>query len=338
MAEIGLGAEGFSAAEHDLSQIAQTRAQVGLSGAHQRYYEAETATAEEKLRQEKALSALAASRARERTGAGVPIGGSQSSIEAFLDQQDELAQLTQDAGMPVRAGALANTTAQIRSRMAAAANAQSNQRVHEMTLLRDRLEGAVGIAAEAKTPEALARANQTYELLNGEPSPLAGLTLEQVKGIENSLVKAKDRVHNEILSEEYASRDRNRESAAAFRRRRLVQHDAEQTTRDLAEARRARGGGALDSQLVSDAVARLKISFSDIEPEEARILGLALAERAQELVRTTGRKRSEAGAKAFEEAQAAGRFKFFKPARARGAKTPAPPPGFELDPEEDEED
>lgn len=248
-----------------------------------------------------------------------PPGAGALESQDIPDSLDSLAKMAAEAGLPQQAAEYASKASTLRSNASEIQKREFDTRMSELTLASNLLS-TVGDEASWR------KANALFTMQTGKPSPFANedYSPELVAMIQDAVVSQKDRaITNAAMAREKAS------TAAASASEALVPLREAQTR--LADTRSAalKKAGAVgkapkaeDLRAVSDLINAEYLGA--VTPEDARILGRPIAERAVQLQSELNLSRAQAARRAFDEAQSRGDFGGLrKRTRMRGdAKNP----------------
>jgi len=296
-------------------QIQQTMGQLAAQPTERRLLEAQAGAAELQLksaeRYNTAIEENLKRQAAQVAGENAPI-----ELDHLYNQTTAAAQLAFDAGFPERAAELAAEAANIQSRQATAANARSNQALHEYKLISDQANQFLNLLSSAVDQPSWDAAVAQSELITGEPSDLRGTTYDPavVDNLSRQLMTAKERADLALRKEERASIDRVRKSNAELQKLReglvraqttLARERAEKLKRDAGS-----GTAVAPTRVITAVVDRINNDFiSPPTPEGARTMARPIAERAAEMMRNNPALReSEAVNRAYLEAYQSGTF------------------------------
>jgi len=277
----------------------------------------------------------------EETAEGSP---DDPAVPLASNQVVKLARLAAQAGSFNQAIDMFGKAAQIRHSEAQTAQEKWKTRMQEV-------EEAERLVAGANDAESWDRGIAAYKMMTGKDSPLAGIPYspESKRIVEEALRTSKNVAAAQLSQSRIPlveAQTKQARAHTAYEEERTITE--KETRRDLvkaqtkaAEARAAHVGKAggssrapTQAQLKSatDMIVR---DYLDITPEESRIVGREVAERATDIMAShPGLRATEAMAQAYAEKQQEGAFDDYMKAPVRKKKAgevPALPEGFVLD-------
>lgn len=233
--------------------------------------------------------------------APAPPGGSSMELNEIPDSLDALAKMAMQSGLPQQAAEYASKASTIRNNASEIQKRDNAVRISELTLASNLLS-TVGDEASWR------RANGLFTMQTGKPSPFADMDYspELVAQIQDAVVSQKDRALARAADARAAA-----STAAASASEALVPlRKAQERLANTRATALAKVGGkppkTEDLRAVSDLINAEYLG--SVTPEDARILGRPVAERAMQLQAELGIPRSQAARRAFNEAEARGDF------------------------------
>lgn len=234
---------------------------------------------------------------------GSPKLGGSAETDTLPDTLDDLAAMALASGMPTQAADYAAKASTIRNQASEIATRETTRRLKN-------LEVATNLLDNVTDEKSWNQANALFSMETGQPSPFAGhrFSPQLVEQVRGSLQSAKD----QALTAAAVARAKASEAATKEREARipLIRAQTELTrTRDN-NLRKTGATGVMPKAEDLRAVTDLLNSeyMGSVTPEDARVLARPVAERMTELMRNNQLTRSQAAARAFQEAQAAGDF------------------------------
>lgn len=213
------------------------------------------------------------------------------------------------------------------------------------------VEEAERLVAGATDADSWNRGIAAYKLMTGKDSPLAGIPYspENKKMVEETLKTSKNVAAAQLAQARIPlveAQTKQARAHTAYEEERTVTE--KEVRRDLVKAQtkaadaRAAHVGKVGGSARAPTQAQLKSAtdmivrdYLDITPEESRIVGREVAERATDIMAShPGLRATEAMAQAYAEKQQEGAFDDYLKApmrKKKGGETPALPEGFVLD-------
>lgn len=200
---------GYGAGQHDYLAGEETLGRIAMQPAHQRIYEAEAGTKEMQLRQAQRMEQLMQGFDWGAPGGGgAPGGAPGGQPQSMATPYWRMAEIAGRSGNVEQSRKLAAGASQIMVRESNALNARSSMESRYLNMQFKNMGALEGILSGAKDQASFDAGNMMYEMQYQRPSPYRGMVYspELVKSMTDSLIPAKDRVHNQILQNEYGSR------------------------------------------------------------------------------------------------------------------------------------
>lgn len=216
-------ASGQRIAEHDVLARQEALGRIAIQPERQRLLSAQAGTAELKLRQAQTMMDELQRNPGifnpQQGGGGGTSGGAGGSPMSMATPYFRMAEIAGRSGDVTTSRQLFAAATQGMVREANAAHARSSMERDQLNMQLKRMGMLEGILSGAKDQASFDTGNALYFAQTGERSPYAGMPYDpgQVKMLTDSLIPAKDRVHNQILQSEYNSRAQNRESMIGHR-------------------------------------------------------------------------------------------------------------------------
>lgn len=235
--------------------------------------------------------------------AGQAAQGSMSSADQTADMMDTLSGYAMEAGLPQEAKQYASTSSTIRKNQAYIQTQTLNRQAKESGLYANLLDGV-------HDQQTWIQANAMFAIQTGRQTPWAKLPYSPrlVQMLKEGAISAKDKAT--IASAKQRDKTSQAQEKMDQERIKLIKKQEE-----LTDARREHldkiGGGkpptAQNLSAITDLVVR---DFGkQVPPETIRTLSRPVAERMQEILRTSpGLSRSQAAERAYQEAKAEGDF------------------------------
>lgn len=210
------GYGGSRLAEHDKLEAQFRMGQIAMQPGQQRLMEARAGTTELGLRQAQRMEQLMQDFDWGASGGG---GGAPGQPQSMAAPYWRMAEIAGRSGNVEQSRKLAAGASQIMVREANTANALSNRDRHILDTQMKRIGLLEGVLSQANDQASFDAGNALFSAQTGMPSPYSGMVYnkEMVKQLTDSLIPAKDRVRNNILQNEYESRDFNRRSQISHR-------------------------------------------------------------------------------------------------------------------------
>lgn len=223
---------------------------------------------------------------------------------------DMMADLSLKSGLPEEAAEYASKASTIRNNSSLIQQREEQQKLKELTF-------AAGILQGVQDQRSFNEANLLYEAEFGRESPFKGMqySSELVERIKGSVTTERQR----SLIREAEARAKAASTELKERESRIALNEARTRLTETRERNLTKAGGAAtkvtgeDLRAVTDLITADYGAGGRTLPEDIRILARPIAERAVQLAKEQNLSRSEASAKAYKEAVAAGRLGGMKP-------------------------
>jgi hypothetical protein len=270
---------------------------------------------------------------RSDIGSGSGEDKSSQSTETLPNALDQMSMMYVQSGLPAQAVDTANKAATLRSNQSAIEHRQLQDAIKHLTIAAD-------LTQDVHDQASWEKANQQYELITGDKSPLKdknGKLLdyspELMDNLQNSIQTAKDKA----LTAAAQARARASEAEIKERQARIPLLEAQKNATEARDANLrktgAKGPKPESLQAITDLIT--KDYAGAYLPEDARVIARPIAERATELIQTQGLSSSAAASRAYQEAKTRGDFGGARP-RTPGSGTfnkpiPLPSEGGKID-------
>lgn len=255
----------------------------------------------------------------------------------------KIGQLAMQAGNFSQGTELMTKASSMRHNEALAAQELAKTRGQEIREVEGILSGVTDEASWNK-------GNAIFTMMTGKPSPLEGVPYspENVKLVQDALANEKDVMQAKVNQARVPLLEAQTKTAKAKEAYDIERTITEKEARAITIKAKASAISARDSRTAKTGIsakappaAQLRIAtdmivrdYQDISPEEARIVGRDIAERASDITaQHPGMRITEAMAQAYGEKQKEGAFDDYvlNPMRPHKTKLPALPEGFIMD-------
>lgn len=171
--------------------------------------------------------------------------GQTTQATDLASQLENIASMSLGAGLVTQGEQAAKAAGYMRGKAAQIDNWQTSQRVNQMKVDKERMEGIASLAGDVTDQASWDRANMLFQFNHGMPSPYAGMPYSPalVESLRTGAVSTAKQLELQMRAEENASRDRNRTSAESLRAAREADIAERQRLAQAREDRLAKNGG-----------------------------------------------------------------------------------------------